>query len=182
MKYGWVAPNLKPAILHSLYRELTGDSSAAINEHVAEIDERVRLLLEMEDPDVVLDLRSLQTGHKTQYDVFWDECQKFLEEEVGTPVDDRRHGVVTHLARAISARDLLEQVKACCPEGTKFPSLPWLRLQFWPKSKHTHSKIHYVGKLNVKYMVQARQFRKSHPDAHYAAAVFRYQRELAVKF
>ena len=131
VKYGRVAPNLKPAILRSLYRELTGDSSAAINEHVDEIDERVRLLLEMEDPDVVLDLRSLQTGHKTQYDVFWDECQKFLEEEVGTPVDDRRHGVVTHLARAISARDLLEQVKARCPEGTKFPSVPWLRLQFW---------------------------------------------------
>ena len=31
-------------------------------------------------------------------------------------------------------------------------------------------------------MVQARQFRKSHEDAHYAAAVFRYQRELAVRF
>ena len=108
MKYGRVAPNLKAAILRSLYREVTGDSSAATNEHVAEIDERVRLLLEMEDPDVVLDLRSLQTGHKSQYDVFWDECRKFLEEEVGTPVDDRRHGVVTHLARAISARDLLE--------------------------------------------------------------------------
>ena len=31
---------------------------------------------------------------------------------MGTPVDDRQHGVVTHLALAISARDLLEQVKA----------------------------------------------------------------------
>lgn len=31
-------------------------------------------------------------------------------------------------------------------------------------------------------MVQARQFRKSHEDAHYAAAVFRYQRELAVHY
>ncbi len=31
-------------------------------------------------------------------------------------------------------------------------------------------------------MVQARQFRKHHEDAHYAAGIFRYQRELAVKF
>ena len=31
-------------------------------------------------------------------------------------------------------------------------------------------------------MVQTWQFRKSHPDAHYAASLFRYQRELAVKF
>ncbi len=34
----------------------------------------------------------------------------------------------------------------------------------------------------MKYMVQARQFRKHHEDAHYAAGIFRYQRELAVKF
>ena len=40
--------------------------------------------------------------------------------------------------------------------------------------------MHYTGKLDVHFMVQARQFRKSHPDAHYAAALFRYQRELAV--
>ena len=31
-------------------------------------------------------------------------------------------------------------------------------------------------------MIQQRQFRKSHPDQHYAAAVFRYQREYACIF
>ena len=31
-------------------------------------------------------------------------------------------------------------------------------------------------------MVQERQFRKSHPDEHYAAALFRYMHEFAVKF
>ena len=31
-------------------------------------------------------------------------------------------------------------------------------------------------------MVQARQFRNDHEDSHYAAAVFRYQRELSVMF
>ena len=31
-------------------------------------------------------------------------------------------------------------------------------------------------------MVQARQFRKEHEDAHYAAAIFRYMREMAVLF
>ncbi|CAB3995273.1 Hypothetical predicted protein [Paramuricea clavata] len=97
-KYGRVAPNIKPAVLRSLYRDLTDDSSAATNEHMAEIDERVRLILDMEDPNVVLDLRTLNTGNKSQYDVFWDECKKFLEEEVGTPVDDRRHDQVLELA------------------------------------------------------------------------------------
>ena len=173
-KYGRVAPRMKPAILRSFYRELNGDDSAAMNVHEEEIDERVKLILELEDPEVVLDLRALNTGRKSQYDVFWCECKKFLEETVGTPVDDRRHGEVTHLARAISTRDLQEQVKARCPDGTKIPSVSWLRLQFWPKSLHARSKIHYTGKLQVKFMIQARQFRKSHPDAHYAAAVYTY--------
>ena len=31
-------------------------------------------------------------------------------------------------------------------------------------------------------MIQARQFRNDHEDSHYAAAVFRYQRELAMMF
>ena len=117
-KYGRVAPAMKKSVMRKWYKELTGDASAASNLHEAEIDERVRLVIEMEDPDVVLDLRALHTGAKSQYDAFWDQCQKFLDEDVGTPVDDRRHSHVTHLARAISARDLLDQVKARCPEGS----------------------------------------------------------------
>lgn len=31
-------------------------------------------------------------------------------------------------------------------------------------------------------MVQARQFRKSHIDAHYAAAIFQYEREMSILF
>ena len=50
------------------------------------------------------------------------------------------------------------------------------------QSAHAKPRIHYTGWFNVKYMVQARQFRKSHKDSHYAAAVFWDQRELAVRF
>ena len=39
-------------------------------------------------------------------------------------------------------------------------------------------KLHYAGQL----MVHARQFRKSHEDPHYAATIFRYEREFAIKF
>lgn len=45
------------------------------------------------------------------------------------------------------------------------------------------SKIHYTGgKLDIKFMIQARQFRKSHVDTHYDIAVFHYHREMAVEF
>ena len=96
--------------------------------------------------------------------------------------EERRHSEVTHLARAISVRDLVQQVSARCPPATPIPCRSWLSLQFWPKSKHTHSKVHYTGRFKVKYMVQAWQFRKDHDDTHYAAAIFRYERECAVKF
>lgn len=79
-----------------------------------------------------------------------------------TAVDDRRHGEVTHLAKALSVRDLLDQVARQCPEGTSIPSKQWLRLQFWPKNPSLKSSLQYTGKLEVKFMVQARQLRKQH--------------------
>ena len=138
------------------------------------------MLLEMEDPDVVVDLRHLNSGQK--YDVFGSECQKFLQEDVGSAVDNQRHHCVTHMAKAITVGDLIEQVNARLPAETPVPSESWIRLQFWPKNRHAHSRIHYSGKLNIRFMVQGRQFQKTHPDTHYAAALFKYQRECAVLF
>lgn len=77
-----------------------------------EIDLRMKQAIEMEDPDIVTDLRHLNTGAKARYDPFWSECSKFLEQDVGTAVDDRRHTQVTHIATAISVRDLHDQVAA----------------------------------------------------------------------
>lgn len=126
-------------------------------------------------------IRSI-SGQKSKYDAFWDEVQKFLQEDVGLAVEERRHSQVTHLARVISVRDILEQVATRSPVGTPIPCRSWLSLQFWPKNAHAQSRVHYSGRFNVKYMVQARQFRKAHEDLHYAAAIFRYQREFAVMF
>lgn len=113
----------------------------------------------MEDPEIVMDLRCLHSGQGSRYDVFWQECEKFLQEDVGLAVEERRHSNVTHLARVISVRDLIQQVSAKCPPSTPIPSRSWLSLQFWPKNKHAQSKVNYTGRFKVKYMIQARQFR-----------------------
>ena len=76
----------------------------------------------MEDTDIVLDLRASNGRQDSRFDVFWNECQTFLNEDLGTAVDDRRHDLITHLARAISIRDLVEQVKQRCPPHTLIPS------------------------------------------------------------
>ena len=138
--------------------------------------------MEPEDPNTIVDLREVKkTETKTKFDVFWEQANKFISEEIGTAVDDRRHGTITHLAKAISIRDLREQVKTLCPEGTAVPSEEWLRLQFWLKTPKAKVSLHYIGNLNVKFMVQKRQFRNFHQDLHYAAALFCYLHEYAVK-
>ena len=139
--------------------------------------------MEPEDPQTIFDLRSLNSfTERAKYDVFWDHCSQYLNECVGTAVDDSRHSEVVHLAQAISVRDLRDQVQVKCPEGTAIPSLEWIRLQFCPKTKHSKAASHYTGRLSVKFMIQKRQWRKNHDDSHYAAALFRYEREFAVKF
>ena len=129
--------------------------------------------MDMKDPNILPDLRALNTGHASEFNVFWEECGKFLNEDVGVAVDVRHHGEITHLAKAILVQDLVDQVKVHCPEGTQIPSIKWTRLQFWPKMPATKSSLHYTGHFRMKFMVQQQQWRHSHIDAHYAAAIFR---------
>ena len=72
-KFGQVPPIMKPVVLLALYRELTNDTSAPNHIHEAEIDERMGMIPEMEDPVIVLDHRHLNSGQKSHYDVF---CKK----------------------------------------------------------------------------------------------------------
>lgn len=140
----------------------------------------MNLLFELEDPSLVYDLRHHLAGRQAKFDTFWDEAKTFIHEDIGVAVDDRRHSTVIHIAKAVSVRDLREQVVSRCPEGTPVPSDEQIRLQFAPTSLSSHTALRYTGKLEVKRQVQQRQFRKSHPDSHYAACLYRYQREYAI--
>ena len=157
-----------------------GDSSAASTSDQSILDARIREFIEMEDLGIIPDLRVHNGTRSSCYDIFWDHCNQFLNEDVGIAVDDRHHGQVTHLARAISIRDFTAQVKAKCPDGTPIPSEEWVRLQFWPKTRKAKASLQHTGRFTLKFMVQQRQWRHSHPDAHYAAACFRYMREYAL--
>ncbi|PKC73252.1 hypothetical protein RhiirA1_523393 [Rhizophagus irregularis] len=66
--------------------------------------------------------------------------------------------------------------------NSRVRSAQWLRLQFWPKNPNRLSSLQFTGLLPLKFMVQTRQLRASHPDIHYASALFRYEKEFSVKF
>ena len=136
--------------------------------------------IDMEDVDIIPDLRTHNKGRKKSFDAFWSACEQVLNKEIGLAVDDRRHDLVSHVASAVSVRDLWERAMKLCPADTAIPSQEWLHLQFWLKNRHARVSLQYTGRLKVKYMVQRRQFRKDHYNSHYAAAVFKYMREYAV--
>ena len=77
---------------------------------------------------------------------------------------------------------LVEQVTSMCPSGTPIPSQQWVRLQFWPKNPTANASLQHTGRLQVKFMVQARQLRMWHEDGHHASAMYRYLREMAIKY
>lgn len=181
----------KAAFLREAYHRLTGDNSSADTSAQAAVNERIQRILDEEDPDLIWDLRSGNSGRPLQFSVFLEECQKYINSAVETAVDDRRHDnvtaadggdTITHLATALSVPDLHREVTKRCPEGTAIPSIQWLRFQFWPRRPCARSAQRYTGKLKIKFMIQARQFRSNHVDAHYASALFRYLKEFAIKF
>lgn len=178
----------KTGMLREMYRRLTGDSSAANYLSEEQVDERIREMVDAEDPDLIWDLRLTKSGRPEEYKEFLVKCQNYVASKVETAVDDRRHDPltnegesVTHLAMAISVRDLHEQVAAECDETVAIPSVQWLRLQFWP-TKTSAAANRNTGRLKVKMMVCARQHRKHHMDTYYASAIFKYEKEFAVKF
>ena len=179
-KFGRISSRTCLADLREFCRVATGDCSAGVTTAQGKIDNRLHEALEMEDPDFVVDLRELNTSHSNRFSTFWEKMRIFLNES--STVHERQHGEVTYMARAISVRDIIQQVAKMCPAGEPIPSEQWVRLKFCPKNPHAATASQYKSQFNVKMMVQKRQFRHYHIDAHYCAALFRYMREFALLF
>lgn len=79
----------KSAFLREIYRRLTGDCSASSNLPENEVDNRLNQLIEDEDPDLIWDLRVNNDGRPEMYTTFLEFCQKYINSQVDTAVDDR---------------------------------------------------------------------------------------------
>ena len=76
--YGRISPQSQPYILRSIYHALTNDQSTARTTAEKEIDQRVADALRMEDPDIIVDLRELNTNGKDCFTIFWEKRAEFL--------------------------------------------------------------------------------------------------------
>ena len=169
--------NIQPHIRRHIYRELTGDASREISS--AEIDHRLQLAIETNDPDLIIDLRHLNEGRPgNTFDVFFLELERVVEEI--TAADERRHGI-SHMSEFLSVKDLISQVKERLPPKTLIPSESTVIHAFAPPNMHSKTAQYYTGRINLKHTVQRRQLRAFHVDAHWCNALYRYLRELAIK-
>ena len=118
-------PKAKPSALRTIYRMLTGDTSTSVNSNEAKVDERVKLALELGDPEIAVDLHEHNSGRPSKYDDFWKTAAQFLAGRAAdtiTAMDECRHDTIVHLATAISVNDLLYQIEHKCPSEIPIPS------------------------------------------------------------
>ncbi|UZO26953.1 uncharacterized protein OCT59_019163 [Rhizophagus irregularis] len=80
-KYSLVK-TITPAILRILYYDLTGDAAVASNSISKELEERLRLMLELEDPSIICDLRQNNGFKGTKFDTFWNEMNAYFNENL----------------------------------------------------------------------------------------------------
>ena len=169
----------KPAILRAMWSYLQGTKSAPENEIESTVDERVtKFLLESYDVDLIYDLRSKNGRPKdATLDLFWEELDKYLAEI--TAVHERRHRDTLYMPFAISAKDLIEQIKKRLPDGTPVPSISWLKLNFQPSNPYHRAAMNYTERFKVRYSVQQRLLRAQHDDASYCSYQFTMLKQMA---
>lgn len=68
--------------MRNLYHDLTGDATIAPNNITKELDERLRWMLTLQDPNITVDLR-INNGFKgTSFDIFWEEVDSYFNEVI----------------------------------------------------------------------------------------------------
>lgn len=66
--------------MRSLFHDLTGDAAVPSNSTSKLLDERLRQMFELQDPNIVVDLR-VNNGFKgTKFDIFWEELSCYFNE------------------------------------------------------------------------------------------------------
>ncbi len=128
-KYNRLAKTPK-GVPRSMYKTFMEDSSASNRAAEKEVDDRVAAaLLDLDDPQIIIDLRELNGNPKSMtFDIFWEELSQYLEETT-VAVDERWHSDVMHMPLAISVRHLrdiiVERLQDKHSTMPLIPSLDW---------------------------------------------------------
>ena len=106
--------------------QLTGDASALSSNNEEEVDECVCQALDLEDAEVVVDLRHHNKSHTGKYEPFGEVCEQCIESNIELADDDRQYDCIAHLANALSVNDLVSEVSKTVGPNVPIPSPQWL--------------------------------------------------------
>ena len=102
--------NVKPSHRRLLFHIATSDSTAPANHAEETVNKRLEHYVDTGDESIIVDLRKLNK-RPSVFEQFFEKAARFIESEVETAVDDRRHGSIVHMALALSADDLHRLVR-----------------------------------------------------------------------
>ena len=172
---------VKPKQATYVVKDLLGDKSAAENENLREVLQRLQTVVSAGE-EIIVDLQK----KNPKYDEFWDVVADHISEK--TAVDDRHHSassteeqnVVVNMAFTLSYADMYKTCIQIAQEKNinAVPPYLWFMLQFWLTSKSTSKLLHYTGRFRVRHVVQACILRKTNPDADYARAVYSFLKKV----
>ncbi|RIA82589.1 hypothetical protein C1645_835141 [Glomus cerebriforme] len=145
-KYSLVR-NISKPVLRMLYHDLTGDASLANDQISKEMEERLRLMMLLEDPSIIIDLRINNGSQGSNLNIFWEELMDILMREL-------RDRINTRLYAKYQGPSL--------PSDIFIPSEEWIRLNFAPSNAYTTKAMHedehycralfkYEREFNIKY-------------------------------
>lgn len=136
---------------------------------------------------VVVENEVLIEKKESKFEKFWSALQSIIDNHVAV-ADERRHGTVQCVSPlCTSLRDLINQAEvnmyAMNPGIDKsqlhVPSREWIRRQFMPSNPRSKVAGAYKGRFNLKWTMQSRLLRKSHPDHHYGAKIISFVKDYA---
>ncbi|GES81793.1 hypothetical protein GLOIN_2v1482475 [Rhizophagus clarus] len=103
-KYSLIA-KMAPSVWKLLYNVLAGDNSMPPHELSKEMQEKLRTILELQDADIVIDLRINNGFCDTKFDIFWNELREYFNEIIPA-IHNRRSTSILYLPIAMSIADL----------------------------------------------------------------------------
>ncbi|GBB94021.1 hypothetical protein RclHR1_22760001 [Rhizophagus clarus] len=160
-KYSLIA-KMAPSVWKLLYNVLAGDNSMPPHELSKEMQEKLRTILELQDADIVIDLRINNGFCDTKFDIFWNELREYFNEIIPA-IHNRRSTSILYLPIAMSIADLKNIIikklekKYGTPLNSEIyiPSNEYIRLQFWPGIVTANAALKYTGRFEIKYKVQS---------------------------
>ena len=81
LQYSYIR-KVTSAILRMLHFDLTGNAAVTSDAISRDVEERLRLMLSLADPNIIFDLRTNNGFKGTKFNAFWNEMDAYFNEQV----------------------------------------------------------------------------------------------------